>query len=97
MTAYGVSALMVMFASSFGGMQRTLTANNPVKGYTAKGGNQAIPEAMANALKNEVRLNTTVVGIRSAKDGVEVSLRRRHRLSRRPGASPRCPARYCAA
>ena len=72
MTAYGVSALMVMFASSFGGMQRTLTANNPVKGYTAKGGNQAIPEAMANALKNEVRLNTTVVGIRSAKDGVEV-------------------------
>ena len=72
MNAYGVSALMVMFASSFGGMQRTLTANNPVKGYTAKGGNQAIPEAMANALKNEVRLNTTVVGIRSAKDGAEV-------------------------
>jgi len=72
MSAYDVSALMVMFAASFGGMQRQITANNPVKGYTAKGGNQAIPEAMANALKNEVRLDTTVVGIRSNSDGVEV-------------------------
>jgi len=72
MSAYDVSALMVMFAGVFGGMQRQLTANNPVKGYTAKGGNQAIPEAMANALKNEVRLNTAVVGIRSNPDGVEV-------------------------
>jgi len=72
MSAYDVSALMVMFAGVFGGMQRQLTANNPVKGYTAKGGNQAIPEAMANALKNEVQLNTAVVGIRSNPDGVEV-------------------------
>jgi monoamine oxidase len=72
MSAYDVSALMVMFAGVFGGMQRQLTANNPVKGYTAKGGNQAIPEAMANALKNEVQLNTAVVGIRTNKDGVEV-------------------------
>ncbi|MEJ2139312.1 MAG: FAD-dependent oxidoreductase [Gammaproteobacteria bacterium] len=72
MSAHDVSALMAMFAASFGGMQQKLTANNPVKGYTAKGGNQAIPEAMANALKNEVQLNTTVTGIRSNPDGVEV-------------------------
>jgi monoamine oxidase len=72
MSAHDVSALMVMFGAVFGGMQRQLTANNPVKGYTAKGGNQAIPEAMANALKNEVQLNTAVIGIRSNADGVEV-------------------------
>jgi len=72
MSAHDISALMAMQAASFSSMQRNLTANNPVKGYTAKGGNQAIPEAMANALKNEVVLNQTVIGIRSAKDGSEV-------------------------
>ncbi len=72
MSAHDISALMAMQAASFGGMQRTLTADNPVKGYTAKGGNQAIPEAMANALKNEVILNQTVTGIRTSKDGSEV-------------------------
>ena len=34
--------------------------------------NQAIPEAMAAGLKNEVHLNREVIGIRSAKDGAEV-------------------------
>ena len=51
-SAHDVSALMVMFAGAFGGMQRKLTENNPVKGYTAKNGNQSIPEAMANAQKS---------------------------------------------
>ena len=41
-------------------------------GYTAKGGNQAIPEAMAAALKNEVHLNRAVIAIRSNSDGAEV-------------------------
>lgn len=72
MSAHDVSALMVMFAASFGGMQRQLTANNPIKGYTAAGGNQAIPEAMANALKTEVLMNQTVIGMRSNPEGVEV-------------------------
>jgi monoamine oxidase len=72
MSAHDISALMAMQAAAFGGMQRTLTANNPVKGYTAKGGNQAIPEAMANALKSEVLMNQVVTGIRSNPDGVEV-------------------------
>ncbi len=72
MSAHGVSALMALFASYFGGMQRQLTANNPIKGYTAEGGNQSIPEAMANALQNEVQLNTAVVGIRTDANGAEV-------------------------
>jgi monoamine oxidase len=72
MSAHDISALMAMQAASFGSMQRTLAANSPVMGYTAKGGNQAIPEAMANALKSEVQLNQTVIGIRSNTDGAEV-------------------------
>lgn len=72
MTAHDISALLAMFAASFGSKQRVLTANTAAKGYTAVGGNQAIPEAMAAALKNEVQLNTTVTGIRSTADGVEV-------------------------
>jgi monoamine oxidase len=72
MSAHDISALMAMQAATFGGMQRQLSADNPIKGYTAKNGNQSIPEAMANALKAEVRLNTQVVGIRTGKDGAEV-------------------------
>ena len=71
-SAHDVSALLVMFATRFAGQQMALTKSNPIKGYTAEGGNQAIPEAMANALKNEVQLQTAVVGIRSNDDGVEV-------------------------
>ncbi|MFQ5635262.1 MAG: flavin monoamine oxidase family protein, partial [Gammaproteobacteria bacterium] len=43
-----------------------------ILGYTAKGGNQAIPEAMAGALRNEIHLNREVIGIRSGYDGAEV-------------------------
>lgn len=71
-SSHDVSALMAMFVSKFASSQGKLMENNPVKGYVAEGGNQAIPEAMANALKNEVRLQQTVTGIRSNKDGVEV-------------------------
>ncbi len=71
-SAHDISALLAMFAASFGNKQRVLTANNPVKGYTAVGGNQAIPEAMSNALKNEVQLQATVVGIRTSDSGAEV-------------------------
>jgi len=73
MTAYDVSALMMMFTSAFSGMQQQLAkaAGGPM-GYTAKGGNQSIPEAMANALKNEVQLNTIITGIRSENGQAEV-------------------------
>ena len=64
-SSHDVSALMALSAYFFSGMQRQLAAGGKIMGYTARGGNQAIPEAMAAALKNEVRLNQQVIGIRS--------------------------------
>ncbi len=71
-SSYDVSALMALSAYFFSGMQRRLAASSKIMGYTARGGNQAIPEAMAAALHNEVRLNQPVVGIRSDAGGAEV-------------------------
>ncbi len=71
-TAWDVSALQVFMAAAFAGMQRQLAAAGPIMGYTAKGGNQSIPEAMAAALKSEVQYNKTVIGIRSGDSGAEV-------------------------
>ncbi len=71
-SSHDVSALMALSAYFFSGMQRQLSAGGKIMGYTAKGGNQAIPEGMAAALKNEVRLNQQVVGIRSYSGGTEV-------------------------
>ncbi len=71
-SAHGVSALMALSAHYFANIQRTLTTGNPIKGYTAVGGNQSIPEAMAGSLRNEVRLNQPVIGIRSDSTGAEV-------------------------
>ena len=45
-TAWDVSALQVFMAAAFAGMQRQLAAGGPVMGYTAKNGNQSIPEAI---------------------------------------------------
>ena len=63
---------MPLSAYAFSTMQRQLAAGGKIMGYTAKGGNQAIPEAMAGALKTEARLNQQVIGIRSTSDGGEV-------------------------
>jgi len=71
-SSHDVSALMALSAYFFSGMQRQLAAGGKIMGYTAKGGNQTIPEAMAAALKNEVRLNQQVIGIRSHSGGTEV-------------------------
>ena len=70
-SAYDVSMLMMFFLESFGKTQQMAAVNNVVR-YTAKGGNQSIPEAMANALQNEVHFSRTVTGIRSESDGAEV-------------------------
>ena len=70
-SSHDISSLMVLFATAFQSLQMQLTAGNPVKGYTAVGGNQAIPEGMANSLQNEVLLNQQVTGIRSTADGAE--------------------------
>jgi len=71
-SAHDVSALMPLFAYAFTAMQRELAAGGKVMGYTARGGNQAIPEAMAAALKSEVHLKQQVVSIRSDSEGAEV-------------------------
>ena len=71
-SAHDVSTLMVLFAYAFIAMQIQLATGGTVSGYTARGGNQAIPEAMAASLKTEVHLNRSVIGIRSNGDGAEV-------------------------
>ncbi|TFG85756.1 MAG: FAD-binding protein, partial [Chromatiales bacterium] len=69
-TAHDVSAMMVLFGSTFAMMQAQL--GGPTFGYTAVGGNQSIPEAMANGLKTPVSLGCNVVGISSTDSGAEV-------------------------
>jgi len=71
-SSHDVSALMPLSAYFFSAMQQQLAASSKIMGYTAAGGNQAIPEAMANALKTEVHLGRSVSGIRSTDSGTEV-------------------------
>ncbi|NND36463.1 MAG: FAD-dependent oxidoreductase [Gammaproteobacteria bacterium] len=71
-SSHDLSALQPLSAYFFAAIQRQIAMPTKIAGYTAKGGNQAIPEAMAAALKNEVRLNQRVVGIRSEGGGAEV-------------------------
>jgi len=69
-TAYDVSAMQVLFSSTFTMMQAQL--GGKTFGYTAVGGNQAIPEAMAKGLKKPVNFGCNVVGIRSTSGGTEI-------------------------
>ncbi|MXY55935.1 MAG: FAD-dependent oxidoreductase [Gammaproteobacteria bacterium] len=69
--AHDISALMMLARAAFSTAQRRLVPEGVV-GYTVRGGAQRIPEAMARALANEVRLGKAVTGI---EDGsVEVSI-----------------------
>ena len=66
-TSYGrdardVSALTMLSRAAFSIAQRRQTPAGVV-GYTARDGVQRIPEAMASALRHEVRLNTVIVAI----------------------------------
>lgn len=66
-TSYGldardVSALTMLSRAAFSVSQRSQTPVGVV-GYTARDGVQRIPEAMAAALRREVRLNTVVVAV----------------------------------
>jgi monoamine oxidase len=70
-SAKDVSTAMVLCALKFQQTQQEL-AKGKALGYVAKGGNQAIPEAMAKALKEPVELNRNVTAIRSDASGVEV-------------------------
>ncbi len=71
-SAHDVSALMMLFVTSFIGAQRALAVPGQAPFLTAEGGNQAIPEAMAAALSNEVELGRSVEAIRSEDDQAEV-------------------------
>src|SRR5690606_19156934 len=70
-SARDVSTLMVLGALKFAQTQRELARGKPGF-YVARGGNQAIPEAMAKALKHPVEFRRKVVAIDAGKSGVEV-------------------------
>ena len=67
-SAHDISALMMAFVEAFTRAQRNL---RPAV-YKARGGNQRIPEGMAQRLKGGVRLNQTVTAIASDGSGVTV-------------------------
>lgn len=69
---YGLSVLMWFNIIAFGNANRG--QSDPGSPFAGKGGNQRIPEGMAKQLKNEVRLNSRVVGIRSEQDQAQVML-----------------------
>ncbi len=71
LTAHDVSAMMALFSATFAMSQMQL--NSKVFGYTAVGGNQAIPEAMAKGLKKEIQFRRNVIGIRTGERGAEVA------------------------
>ena len=67
-SAHDTSLLMWHFIQKWFATQDEI---EPVS-LSAIGGNQRIPEAMANTLKSDIHLGTTVVGVRSEKDHSEV-------------------------
>ncbi|HEX7080777.1 MAG TPA: NAD(P)/FAD-dependent oxidoreductase [Gammaproteobacteria bacterium] len=69
--ARDVSALQLFFRAAFSKAQRRLAPEGRV-GFTAAGGVQSIPEAMAAALRREVELGRAVAAIESEADGVRV-------------------------
>jgi monoamine oxidase len=69
-TAEDVSVLMLFFVNAFMNAQRDLDFKT--FGYTAKGGNMSIPEAMANNLGNEVQLNKKVIAINTTQKNCEI-------------------------
>ncbi|MCM2312898.1 MAG: FAD-dependent oxidoreductase, partial [Steroidobacteraceae bacterium] len=75
-TSYGtsshdISALMMAFVEAFTRAQRNL---KPAV-YKARGGNQRIPEGMAQRLKGGVRFNQSVTAVASDAGGVTVHTR----------------------
>ena len=69
-TAEDVSVLMLFFVNAFMNAQRDMDFKT--FGYTAKGGNMSIPEAMANNLGNGVQLNKQVIAINATQKNSEI-------------------------
>ncbi|MDE0413975.1 MAG: FAD-dependent oxidoreductase [Gammaproteobacteria bacterium] len=84
-SAWDVSALMYLFNERW---IREQTAIGPAA-YAVEGGNQRLPEAMAGALKREIRFGQDVVSIEDRGDGVQVRCR--------GGDSFRAPFVVCSA
>ena len=70
-SASDISALQLFFRAAFSRAQRG-AAPDGVLGYTAKGGVQRIPEAMAERLEGEVHCNRTVAAITTDRRGAKV-------------------------
>ena len=70
-SAGDASALLLFFRAAFSHAQRG-AAPDGVLGYTAKGGVQRIPEAMAEQLENEVHCNRAVTAITSDRHGTTI-------------------------
>jgi monoamine oxidase len=66
--AKDVSALMMAYVSAYTGMQKSA---RPVI-YQATGGNQRVPQAMAQGLGDAVRTGVVVKSIAGTADGVEI-------------------------
>ncbi len=69
--AHDVSALLLFFRAAFSVAQRTF-APEGILGYTAKNGVARIPEAMAEALQQPVKLNKVAVAINGYPTHTEV-------------------------
>ena len=69
---HGLSALMMYHIMTFGSLSRG--ASLPGSPFAGKGGNQRIPEIMAENVKTNIHLNKRVTGLRHEKDHAEVHL-----------------------
>ena len=69
--AHDVSALLLFFKAAFSVTQRPFAPSGSM-GYTAQEGMQRIPEAMANALRQDIHCNKEVIGVESASGGCKV-------------------------
>jgi len=67
-SAHDISMLMWFFVQAWFKLQSDIDR----VAFKAEGGNQRVPEAMANSLEGEVHLGKTVVGIRTDKSEVAV-------------------------
>lgn len=69
---HGLSALMMYHIITFGGLSRG--ASLPGSPFAGKGGNQRIPEGMAENVKTDIHFNQRVMGLRHEDSHGEVHL-----------------------
>jgi len=80
--ARDVSALLLLFRGAFSKQQRALISSESI-GFTARGGVQRIPDAMAGALANGVELDHAVTAIALESDRAVVACANGRRFSAR--------------